>query len=322
MTLPALRFQSDETFPAVKRSAKKFLEIAQAQGWVVTTSKDRWGNLSILAQDMHAALTYAPVFESNYSWRPKEQPTVAVEATFHDTGALSSGARHYITATRDRLEDEQGEDILDANGDYTYGAVEVYVSSTYEDKLGDLTDALSYGPLRRQEAERKANEDRIRANALEARIEALKAVRALDGDSEVGKRVRRRLEAFIEDAKEALDLSTVRDRDITSKANKFAAVRYLAVFAKKAIELDGYVYGDEDSLRVLNIEEAAAAVADALVADLVDTNSYNSDVSKTGPSRAAAQEFIGAFHPRYSRRSWERDTAEAVFTPVMSIHIL
>lgn len=320
MTLPAFHFQTTP-HPPVKRSAKKFLEAAVAQGWMVQSEIDRWGNTVILAQDINAAFTFVPVFKYS-SWRPEEQPTVAVEATFHDTGALSSGARRYITANRDHVYNEAGDYLEGADGNYVMTEPQIYVQGTYEDKLGDLLDALSYGPLRRAEAERKANEDKIRADALEARIAALKAVRALDGDSETGKRVRARLERFVRDANEPLDLSTVRDRDITTKATQHAAARYLGVFAKKALELDGYVYGDENNLRVLGIEEAAAAVADALVADLVDTNSYSNDVSKTGPGRAAAQEFIGALHPRYSKRSWERETGEDVFTPVMSIHIL
>jgi hypothetical protein len=252
----------------LKRSAKKFFDLAQGQGWIVRVHMDNYERVSIEAWD----------FDRATDPEARSGQTVRVRGMFNAySGAYISHAYGELVAGRTRC---------------------IIGGSTWDEKLQNALDKLEHGPKWRMASEAAAAKRKAEKEAQRLRHEALKASVLAAGDSVLGKEVRDRLHGMTI-VKDVPDLGTSPMRFEENLAAWRRSQR-TAVHAREARKLIHQIATRSDGTEAcLTPEEAAVKQAEIVWIAMVTNIADGYSLASTHNLKADAN-FIRAFHPKFN----------------------
>lgn len=261
----------------LKRSARKFFDAAQAQGWVVKCQHDdRRDSTYIEAWDWDNATD--PTAE-------RGELVVRVLGWFNaDSGAYEG----YATSVRHC-----------GYGDKPIRSV--VPKHVWDDKLQDALHVLGNGPKARADAAVKAAQRKAEAHAQQLRRDAMVAESRAKGDTQLGTEIRARL-IDLTKVPDSPNLNGVSDNRLEERINSWRRNRRVAEHARAARKLIHTFAGEGANEVYLSPEEAAASYANQvmfeLIADLSRSYYSTPDVNRC----KADAEFIREFHPAHSTK--------------------
>jgi hypothetical protein len=258
----------------LKRGAKKFFDIGQAQGWIVRVkADDRYDNVAIELWDWERA-TIADLPRNTRSNR-----VVRLVGTFDAT----SGAYH-------------GQGVWGVN---EYGTSR-YVShqGVYEEKLQDLIQRAEKGPNWKAEQDRLEAQRNAEAEARKLRRSAMEASVRAKGDSPLAMMTRNRLDQWAKNTT-APDLAATGERYAAEKVLDWRINLRLASHVLAARKLIHTFVGTSGDERFLNVEEAVVLYADRLLKEMVEKMISRYGGYEEHQQKADAK-FVTEFHPKWS----------------------
>lgn len=259
----------------LKRSARKFFDLAQSQGWIVKASVDeRRDSTTIEAWD----------------WNGATDPTGETQLTVRVFGWFNADSGAY-----------EGHAFGARSLGYANGARNVrWVApeSSYGEKLGDALNKLERGPKWRAEQAVLKAKKQAEASARKLRQEAMQASVLARGDTELGTTVRNQLAKLMK-VSATIDLTNVADHRIDERIAEWRRSKRIAKHATEAKKLIHTFAGTGDQETFLTPEQAVALYADKVQEELIEQLSRSWGSLSLNDAKADG-EFIEKFHPRHA----------------------
>jgi hypothetical protein len=252
----------------LKRSAKKFFDLAQEQGWIVRAHMIDFDRVTIEAWD----------FDRATAAEAKSGLTVRVQGTFDAHSGAYHGHNYGELLANPRVRT-------------------VIVGSTWDEKLHDALDKLERGPKWRTASEAAAAKRTAETEARRLRHEALKASVLAAGDSALGKDVTEQLRS-LSAVKDAPDLGIQASR-FEDRVAEWRRAQRLAQHARSARKLIHTVITAADGTEACLTPEEAVVKQAQIVWEGMVTALLSYVTSSTNEIKADAR-FVRDFHPRFN----------------------
>lgn len=259
----------------LKRSARKFFDMAQGQGWIVKASVDeRRDSVHIEAWD----------------WNGATDPETETSITVRVIGWFNTDSGAYEGHGYGNRSLSYGNSVRNVRS--------VIGESSYGEKLADAINKLERGPKWRAEQAILTAKKQAEASARKLRQEAMQASVLAKGDTELGTTVRNQL-AKLARVSATVDLTNVDDRRIDERIAEWRRSKRIANHAKQAQKLIHTYAGTGDQETFLTPEQAVALYADKVQEELIEQLSRSWGSLSLNEAKADGA-FIEQFHPRHA----------------------